>query len=67
MKFLNGWKTVVGIVGTIGTVLVASGGKIGGIASTAVQVFGHLDSVVAGVFGALAVLGVIHKVEKGKQ
>ena len=64
MKFLNGWKTVLGLVGTVGTIIISSGGKVGAIASTVVQVFGHVDSVVAGVFGALTVVGIIHKVEK---
>jgi hypothetical protein len=64
VKFLNGWKTITGLVGTLATVLIASGGKIGEIAGKTVEVVGHLDSVALGVFGALTAIGIIHKAEK---
>ena len=66
MKFLNGWKTILGVVGSVATLLVSGGGKIGEIATTAVDVAGHLDSVALGVFGALTALGIVHKAEKGR-
>ena len=67
MKFLNGWKTILGVLGTVGTVLVASGGKIGAIAGTAITIGGHLDSVLLGAFGILTALGIVHKAEKSKE
>lgn len=66
MKFLNGWKTILGVIGTVGTVLVASGGSIGHAADVVVQASHHLDAVFLGVFGLLGTLGVVHKVEKAK-
>lgn len=64
MKFLNGWKTILGTVGTLGTLLLGAGGKIGQVAGTALEVAGHLDSVALGAFGVLTTLGIIHKAEK---
>lgn len=66
MKFLNGWKTILGIVGTVTTLGIANGGRVGEIAGTVQQVAGHLDSVALGVFGALTAIGVIHRTEKRK-
>lgn len=61
MRFLNGWKTVLGVAGTLAGVLlpkvhpdVVSG------------VLGSADNVVVGAFTMLTLLGVIHKAEKRK-
>lgn len=64
MRFLNGFKTVVGVVGSVATLLIAGEGRVGEIGRTAVEVASHLESVALGVFGALAALGIIHKGEK---
>jgi len=64
MKFLNGWKTILGIVGTVGTVLVASGGDIGKVASVVIAASQHADSIILGASGLLTVLGLVHKAEK---
>lgn len=59
MKFLDGWKTIIGLVGTVVTVLVPKldPSLVAGIGE-------HATGIVQGVFGLLAVLGVIHKAEK---
>ena len=67
MKFLNGWKTILGVAGTVGTLLYGAGGKLGAIAGSGLEVAGHLDAVAMGAFGILTVLGVVHKVEKGTE
>lgn len=64
MKFLNGWKTITGLVGMVGTVVVSAGGKPAALATTILETAGHLDSVILGVFGALTAVGLIHKAEK---
>lgn len=59
MKFLDGWKTVLGVAGCVLTVALprAQPGVIGGILDNA-------NNAVVGVFGLLTVLGIVHKVEK---
>ena len=64
MKFLNGWKTVLGFVGTGVTLVVASGGHPAEIASKVGEIAQHTDAILTGAFGVLGVLGVIHKAEK---
>jgi hypothetical protein len=64
VKFLNGWKTILGIVGTVVTVGVGAGGDVGAIASKVGEFAGNADAVVTGAFGMLTVLGVAHKLEK---
>lgn len=59
MKFLNGLKTIIGVVGTVVTVLVP---KI--TPAVVTEVGDHAFAVAQGVFGLLTVLGIIHKVEK---
>jgi hypothetical protein len=61
MKFLNGFKTIVGVVGSVLTVLIPKldPSIISGVGD-------HLFAVAQGVFGLLTVLGIIHKVEKSK-
>lgn len=59
MKFLDGWKTVIGLVGTVVTILVPKldPNLVTGIGE-------HATGIVQGVFGLLAVLGIVHKTEK---
>lgn len=59
MRFLDGLKTAIGVVGTLVSILVPE------VAPGVVQEVGqHVLGIVQGVFGALAALGVIHKIEK---
>lgn len=64
MKFLNGWKTILGAIGTVVVPLVAVGGKVGELAGKVAEVGQHVDIALTGVFGALLALGIVHKVEK---
>lgn len=66
MKFLNGYKTILGIVGTVATVLISSGGNVGHIGQVVVDASQHVDAILGGAFGLLTVLGIIHKKEKAK-
>ena len=58
MKFLDGLKTVIGLVGTVVSVAVPR------VAPQVGEAIPHVVAVAQGVFGALFALGVIHKVEK---
>lgn len=59
MKFLNGFKTIIGLVGTVVTVLVPK------VTPDIVNAVGdHALAIGQGVFGLLTVLGIIHKAEK---
>lgn len=62
MKFLNGWKTFLGVAGTVLTVVLpkVDPAILGGALNDA-------NNVVVGAFGLLTLLGVIHKVEKRGQ
>lgn len=63
MKFLNGFKTWLGLGGLVASmVLPAIGVDAGGVPG----VQEGLWNVSQGVFGTLAALGVIHKVEKAR-
>jgi hypothetical protein len=64
VKFLNGWKTIIGTLGTAVTIGVATGGDVGQIAQKVGEFAGNADAVISGAFGMLAVLGLIHKGEK---
>jgi len=59
MKFLNGWKTVLGVAGVLGSLILpkVSPGVLGGALDNA-------NNIVLGAFGLLTTLGIIHKVEK---
>lgn len=59
MKFLNGFKTILGLVGTVVTVLMpkVTPDLVAGVGD-------HAVAIAQGVFGLLTVLGIIHKVEK---
>lgn len=59
MKFLNGWKTALGVVGTLVTLVYprVDPTVLGGALNDA-------NNVVVGAFGLLTLLGVVHKVEK---
>lgn len=61
MKFLNGFKTVIGVAGTVAS-LVAP--KILPVITDAAP---HAINIAQGAFGLLMVLGIIHKSEKAKQ
>lgn len=67
MRFLNGWKTFLGVVGMFTTVAVSAGGDFARIGEVVGNVAGNLDGVVLGAFGTLAALGVIHKGEKASK
>ena len=66
MKFLNGWKTVLGFVGLGVTVLTSAGGDAAQVGAVVRDVARNADAVVLGAFGCLAALGVIHKAEKAR-
>lgn len=59
MKFLNGFKTILGTIGTIVSVLVPSvrPDLITGIGD-------HVVGIVQGASALLLALGLIHKAEK---
>ena len=61
MKFLNGFKT---ILGALGLVLTVAAPKVAPelIGTTINQV----HDIALGVFGLLTTLGIVHKVEKAK-
>lgn len=56
MKFLNGWKTILGVAGIVLPMVIAP--------EKAHDVITHADSIVVGAAGLLTILGVIHKTEK---
>lgn len=61
MKFLDGFKTIIGMVGSLAVVLSPS------IAPDLVDKVGtHVVGIAEGAFGLLAALGLIHKAEKAK-
>lgn len=64
MKFLNGFKTIIGIIGAVATPLVAVGGNVGKIASDGIAALPHIATTVEGGFLTLLALGLIHKAEK---
>lgn len=67
MKFLNGFKTIIGVIGAIATPLVAVGGDIGKIAQDGISALPHVYTTVEGAFLALTAIGIIHKVEKAQK
>jgi len=58
MKFLNGFKTIIGLAGTVVSVLAPK------FAPALNEAAPHAIAVAQGVFGLLLALGLIHKVEK---
>lgn len=62
MKFLNGWKTVLGIAGSVITIVLpkVDPAVLGGALNDA-------NNVVTGAFGLLTLLGIVHKVEKARR
>lgn len=58
MQFLNGFKTVIGLLGTVAAVLVPH------IAPTIQAAAPQVVDIAQGAFGLLLTLGIIHKVEK---
>lgn len=67
MKFLNGLKTAIGIIGAVATPVIALGGDVGRIVSDGLSALPHVYTAIEGGFLALTAIGVIHKVEKHKQ
>lgn len=59
MNFLNGFKTLIGVVGSVVLILAPRLG-VDVVQAVGEQVYG----VAQGIFGLLGVLGLIHKVEK---
>jgi len=59
MKFLNGFKTIIGLAGTVLGVILP---KIDSAIITGVG--DHVYGIAQGVFGLLLTLGLIHKAEK---
>ncbi len=66
MKFLNGFKTAIGIIGAIATPVIALGGNVGQVVQDGVSALPHLYATVEGGFLMLTALGIIHKAEKRK-
>ncbi len=64
MKFLNGLKTAIGLIGTFATPLIAVGGKVGDIVQHGVNALPAAYQMAEGAFLMLTALGIIHKVEK---
>lgn len=64
MKFLNGFKTIIGIAGTLATPLIALGGSVGNVVQHGVNALPAVYQTVEGAFLMLTALGIIHKVEK---
>ena len=58
MKFLDGFKTIIGLVGTALAIVVPH------VAPQVQESIPHVIGIAQGAFGLLTVLGVIHKVEK---
>lgn len=58
MKFLNGFKTILGAVGLVVSIAVPS------LSSTVAEAAPHAVNIAQGAFGLLVLLGVIHKAEK---
>lgn len=67
MKFLNGFKTIIGVLGAVATPLIAVGGDVGKIAQDGISALPHIYSTVEGAFLALTAIGIIHKVEKASK
>lgn len=61
MKFLNGFKTVLGAVGMVGAIAFPK------LAPTIADAAPHAIGVAQGVFGLLLTLGIIHKAEKSNK
>lgn len=66
MKFLNGFKSALGLIGALATPLVALGGNVGKLASDGIAALPHIATAVEGGFLTLLALGIVHKVEKAK-
>lgn len=58
MKFLNGFKTIIGLAGVVVSTVVPS------LVPVVNEIAPQLVGIAQGVFGVLATLGVVHKVEK---
>lgn len=67
MKFLNGWKTIIGTSGTIILIAAHTLITVDPCRSTFVQglVENGLDFAIGGT-SLLSLIGIIHKIEKAK-
>lgn len=68
MKFLNGYKTVLGIGLTLASVILPAIGKdasiLPAIGQTLSDIGDHAATLVTGIGAALTLLGLKHKAEK---
>lgn len=61
MNFLNGFKTIIGVLGSVVAIVLPK------VAPGVVQAVGdQVVGIAQGVFGLLTALGIIHKVEKAQ-
>lgn len=60
MKFLDGFKTIIGLVGTVAAVVLPK------LAPSIQAAAPSLIQTAEGVFGTLLALGLIHKAEKAR-
>lgn len=58
MKFLNGFKTVLGAAGMVASIVAPK------VVPALTDAAPHAINVAQGVFGLLLALGIIHKAEK---
>lgn len=70
MKFLNGWKTILGAAGSVAVIVGGALGKnvgvIPGVVQTLSDIGEHINAVILGGSAVLGALGIIHKAEKSK-
>lgn len=70
MKFLDGYKTILGIIGTVLTVVLPALGKnadfVPALISNLQAIGANIPAIAAGASALLMALGIIHKVEKTK-
>lgn len=69
MKFLNGFKTILGVAILVATTAIKAlgkddGGVINAVGNALGDMADHVASVAAGAGSVLTILGVIHKREK---
>lgn len=69
MRFLNGWKTILGIATTVASVVVpaivgGTGGIVTEVAGQLEHIGDNISSVVAGAGAILTLLGLKHRREK---
>jgi hypothetical protein len=65
-RFLDGKKTILGVIGTVATVVISAGGQPAEIASKGVEIVSHLDTLLTGGFMLLTAVGILHKRDKAR-